>query len=141
MSELKLRIQEGLDGHYEGLDNGFNRINKYIFGLQRKCNITLGGGSGTGKTTLVDFMLFNALSYAENKNIPVDVFYYSYEIDSVSKKCNILSSWIYRKYGVLIPPEKIKGLGNNRLSSEELALVEAEITHIEYLFSKIRFRY
>lgn len=141
MSELKHRIQEGLNGHYEGLDNGFNRINKYIFGVQRKCITTIGGGSGSGKTTLVDFMLFNALSHADRYNIPVEVFYYSYEIDNITKRCNILSSWIYKKYGIIIPPEKIKGLGSNRLTEEELKIIDEEIKYVDYLFSRIRFRY
>jgi replicative DNA helicase len=141
MSELKLRIEEGLDGQYEGLSNGFNRINNYIFGIQRKCMTLLGGGSGSGKTTLVDFMLFNALSAAEQSNIPIDIFYYSYEIDSITKKCNILSSYIYNKYGVIITPEKIKGLGQNRLSEEEKFYIDKEIHSVEYLFSKIKFRY
>lgn len=139
MSDLKSRIEEGLEGKYEGLSNGFNRLNNYIFGVQRKCKTLIGGNSGTGKTTLCDFMVSNAIQDAENKNIELDVFYYSYEIDKVTKQCNWLSSIIYNKYGVTIPPERIKGLGQNRLSPYELGLVNSEIPNMEKMFSKINF--
>lgn len=139
MSELKLRIQEGIEGKYEGLSNGFNRLNNYIFGVQRKCKTLIGGNSGTGKTTLCDFMVSNAIQDAQRKNIELDVFYYSYEIDKVTKQCNWLSNIIFNKYGVTIPPERIKGLGQNRLSIYELELVTNEIPYMEEMFSKINF--
>lgn len=46
MSELKQRIEEGVEGKYEGLSNGFDRLNNYIFGVQRKCKTLIGGNSG-----------------------------------------------------------------------------------------------
>lgn len=134
---LKERIERGLEGKYQGLDNGFNRINNYIFGLQRATYYLIGGQSGTFKTTLVDFMLLNAIQDAEKQGIPINVFYFSFEIDELTKKCNWLSSLIYKKYGVLIPTEKIKGLGHYRLTIEEQELVNQEIPTIEEMFSKI----
>lgn len=139
MSDLKLRIDEGVEGKYEGLSNGFNRINNYIFGVQRGCKTLIGGNSGCGKTTLCDFMISNAIQDAKDKGILLDVFYYSYEIDKITKQCNWLSSIIYNKYGIVIPPEKIKGLGKNRLNEEELELVHSEIPYMEEMFSKINF--
>lgn len=139
MSDLKSRIEEGLAGKYEGLSNGFDRLNNYIFGVQRKCKTLIGGNSGTGKTTLCDYMVSNAIQDAKAKNIELDVFYYSYEIDKVTKQCNWLSTIIFNKHGITIPPEKIKGLGQNRLDSYELSLVNAEIPYMEEMFSKINF--
>lgn len=95
----------------------------------------------TYKTTLADFMVLNALEDAQAKGIPINIFYYSYEIDALSKKCNWLSSIIYRKYGKVIPTEKIKGLGDFRMSPEEKALVDAEIPYVEELFSKIKWNF
>jgi replicative DNA helicase len=139
MSDLKLRIEEGLEGKYEGLSNGFNRLNNYIFGVQRKCKTLIGGNSGTGKTTLCDYMISNAIQDADKKGIKLDVFYYSYEIDKVTKQCNWLSSIIYNKYGITIAPETIKGLGQNRLSQSELDIVNKEIPYMEEMFSRINF--
>jgi replicative DNA helicase len=138
---LEDRIQAGLDGKFEGLDNGFNRLNKYIHGIQRGVYTLLGGLSGTYKTTLADFMILNSLLDAEKKNVEFNCFYYSYEIDELSKKCNWLSAVIYNKHGIVIPPEKIKGYGSNRLTQEELSYVRLEMSYIESLFSKINFRF
>jgi len=140
MNLLK-RIQKGLNGDYQGLSNGFNRINNYIFGVQKGVNTLIGGASGTYKTTLLDFIVSNAIQDAQQKGIKLNIFYYSYEIDEITKKCNWLSGIIYRKYKVEIPPEKIKGLGNNRLSEKELELVNTEIPLLDEMFSKINFRF
>jgi replicative DNA helicase len=138
---FKERIRDGLQGKYKGLSNGLNRINRYIFGIQRKCYYLVGGASGSGKTTLVDFMLVNALQDARRQGITVNVFYYSYEIDEISKKANWLSIIVYNKYGIVIEPEKIKGLGDYRLSHDERQLVDDCIPELEELFGSIMWRW
>lgn len=134
---FKERIREGLSGKYQGLNNGFKRINKYIFGIQRGCYTLIGGLSGAAKTTLVDFMLINAIQDAESKNIPINIFYYSLEIDEFSKKANWLSVLIYNKYNIIISPETIKGLGDFRLSTDEQELVDSEYIELEKVWNKI----
>lgn len=138
---LEERIQAGLDGKFQGLANGFTRINKEIYGIQRGVYTLLGGLSGTYKTTLADFMLLNAISDAESKGLEINIFYYSYEIDELSKKCNWLSVLIKKKYNIIIPPEVIKGFGDNRLTPNQLEYVKKEIPTVEALFSKINFRW
>lgn len=138
---LKERIDRGAAGEYQGLDNGFNNLNKYIFGIQKKCYMLIGGASGTYKTTLTDFMLFNALKDAEEKGINLEVFYYSFEIDRIGKQCNWLSNHIFTKYNYVIAPEKIKGLGSNRLTEKERDFVYSEIEYVEKLFDKIKFTF
>lgn len=139
---LKERIQAGLDGKFVGLDNGLGKVNKVIYGVQRGVYTLLGGLSGSFKTTIIDFILLNALQDAEKKGIEFNVFYHSYEIDEISKKMNWLSVRIKQKYGITIPPEVIKGYGNeNKLTVEQLALVDAEIPYIEELFKRIHFRF
>jgi len=134
---FKERIQSGLDGKFKGLSNGFNRVNKYIFGLQRSCYYLIGALSGGGKSTLVDYMLLNAIQDAEAKGIPINVHYYSFEIDEISKKANWLSVLIYQKYNRVISPETIKGLGDFRLNSEEQQIVNDELENLEKIWSKI----
>lgn len=139
--DIKERIQSGLDGKFTGLSNGFNRINEFIFNIQRSCYYLLGGLSGTFKTSLCDFMLLSAITDAEKKGITIDVFYYSYEIDKLSKQCNWLSVLINKKHNITIAPEKIKGLGTNRLNKEEQKIVESEIEELDKIFNKINFRF
>lgn len=135
--DFEERIKRGLQGEYKGLKNGFNRLNKYIFGVQRGCYSLIGGLSGSAKTTLADYILFNALEDAEAQEITLNVFYYSFEVDELTKKANWLSILIYNKYGRVIIPEKIKGLGDYRLDADELEIVNSERGEIDRLFSKI----
>lgn len=132
------RINEGLEGKYKGLSNGFNRVNNYIFGVQRACYTLLGGMSGASKTKITDFIIINAIQDAEAQNIPINIWYYSYEINEESKRADWLSILIHKKYNRIITPEKIKGLGDLRLTKEELMIVESEIPELEKLFSKIK---
>ena len=131
------RIEQGQQGKYTGLDNGLGRINNHIYNFQRKWYYLIGGLSNTGKTTFVDFMLLNAIRDAEEQGIPIDIFYYSYEIDYETKFVQWLSNFIFYKYNIEIPPEKISGLGQYRLTQNEYDLVKMEIPHFEKLFKKI----
>jgi len=133
------RIKAGLEGSYSGLNNGFNRLNDYIFGVQKSCYTLIGGDSGTFKTTILDYIISNAIDDAIAKDIELEVFYYSFEIDKLSKQCNWLSRAVFNKYGVIISPKKIKGFGDNRLTLDEQELVNNCIPDIELAFSKIRF--
>ena len=135
------RIRAGLSGDYEGLANGFNRINDYIYNVQRATYTLIGGLSGASKTTLVDFMILNALEDAETKGINVDVDYYSWEINEVTKRANWLSIIIYNKYNRVISPQKIKGLGALRLDEDEQQIVFDEIPNLNRLFAKINWHW
>lgn len=139
--DLKARIKEGIDGKYSGLENGFERLNEVIFGVQRRCYTLLGGQSGTYKTTLVDYILFNALEDAKQKGIKLNVFYYSFEIDKITKQCNWLSQIIFKKYKKVVSPERIKGLGGNKLTLEEVHYLYESIDYVESLFNQINFRF
>jgi len=143
--ELKNRIKDGIDGAYEGLSNGFKRLNNYIFGVQKACYTLIGGDSGTYKTTLLDFIISSAIEDAIAQGKKINVFYYSFEIDALTKKCNWLSRAVANKYGKIIPPQKIKGLRTKdnikemTLTDEEQQLIDSCIPEVEEMFSKINF--
>jgi len=134
---FKERIDRGLEGEYKGLDNGLNRTNDYLFGIQKSCYYLIGGLSGAGKSTLTDFFLLNAIRSAKSENIPLNIFYYSFEIDEFTKRANWLSNIIDNKYNIVISPEKIKGLGRLRLSDNELEIVNKELSGLDDIFSNI----
>ncbi len=141
MTSFRDRIQKGIEGKYSGLENGFKVLNKIIYRIQRGIIILIGGLSGAGKSKLVNFMLLNAIQDAAARGTQCHVFYYSFEIGEAVMKANFLSAHIFKKYGISIPPEKINGFGDNRLTLSELASVELEIGYIDDLFSKIHFRF
>ncbi len=141
MTPFEKRILQGLDGAYQGLKNGFNRINKYIYNTQRGCYTLLGGLSGSSKTTLCDFIVLNGIQDAKAKGIPINITYYSWEIDETSKRANWLSIMIYNKYGRVISPQLIKGMGDLRMTPEELEIVRSELPELEEIFSKIKWHW
>jgi len=131
------RIQEGLAGNYNGLANGLNRLNAYLFGIQRSCYYLVGGASGSGKTTLVDYMLLEGIKDADSQNNPINITYYSLEIDEFSKRANWLSVLIYLKYEIIVAPEIIKGYGSNRLSEDQQELVNDVIPELNEIWNRI----
>ena len=138
---IKERIIAGLAGKYKGLDIKLPGISKYIFGIQRSTYYLVGGISGSGKTTLVDFILLNAIEDAIRQSIPIFVFYYSFEIDQLTKDCNWLSNIAFKHFNIIIPPEKIKGLGDNRLSMDEHKIIDLCIPILENIKKYIHFEY
>ena len=138
---LRDRIDSGLNGDYQGLWNGFHRLNDYLFNIQKGVKTLIGGDSGTYKTTLVDYMVQSAIEDAERKGIDLEIVYNSWEIDKISKQCNWLSNRIFTKYGITISPSKIKGLGDLRLNKDEQLLVNSELEYIEMIFDKIKFNF
>lgn len=138
---LKERIDAGIDGKFRGLHNGFDKINRYIFGLQRSSYYLIGGLSGTYKSMIVNYMLLNAIEDAKKLGINLKVFYYSFEIDRLSNECNWLSNMIYRSSNVLIPTETIKGLGDNRLNDYQKSIVDSYIPMLESSIANISFTY
>lgn len=141
MVDIKQRISDGLAGKFKGLSNGLLRINTFIFGIQRKCILLLGGQSGTFKTTLADFIIINALLDAEKKGIVLNLHYYSFEIDELTKYANWLSNISYLKYGKSISPETIKGLGDFRLTSDEQEIIDDCIIDLDKIWRKIKWTF
>lgn len=138
---IQERIKDGLAGKYAGLSNGFGRLNDFIFGIQRGTYYLIGGQSGTYKTTLTDFMVLNAIEDAKRQGIKLNVFYYSFEIDKITKQCNWLSVLVYQRYNKIISPEKIKGLGTNRLTADEVEMINTCIPDLEEMFDSIKFEF
>lgn len=138
---FKDRFEKGLRGEYQGLDNGFTKLNNYVFGTQKSCYILLGGQSGTYKSTFADFWTLKTLESAEKLNIPLDLFYYSFEIDKESKYANWMSNIIFNKYNEVIRPEIIKCLGGLRPNIHQKSLILKETDYLEHLMSKIKWRF
>lgn len=139
--DFKERFERGLKGEYQGLANGFDRINDYIFGTQKACYYLLGGQSGTYKSTLADYWILKTIEDADKKGIPIIPFYFSYEIDEQSKRANWMSTIIFNKYKEIIEPQRIKGLGSLRCTLAQQDLVNKEMDYLDYLVNKIKFRF
>jgi len=134
-------ISKGISGKNQGLKNGFNKLNKYLYNLLPSTYYLIGGGSGAAKTSLVNYILFNAIEDAKVQDKELIILYYAFEIGEMPMKAAFLSNYIYTKTGVEIPYEKICGLGENRLTEVEQDYVYEHIGYIDDLFTKIKFSF
>lgn len=131
------RVKAGLDGKFKGLSNGLNRINSVIFGVQRSCYTLLGGASGSCKTSLIDYILLEAIQDAKRQGITMNITYYCLEISEHSKKATWLSMMIYQKYGIEVKREAINGFGDFRLTEAEQKLCDDVLPELNELWNNI----
>lgn len=83
-----------------GLNIGFPKLQKVILGALKATYTLIGGGSGSGKSTFVDYILLNILQDAKQRNIPIKCFYYSFEINKDKKLAKLISNLLYVKYQI-----------------------------------------
>lgn len=132
-------VSEGRVGKYNGLTVGSPRFTKTLNNLQRKRYYLVGAQQKTGKTSWVDWT-FVISPFLLNPNANIKWFYYSYEIDMVSK----LAKWTALFMGIIynrwVDDNYILSVGDNELSEEDEKLV-AQIykDYITPLMSKITF--
>ncbi len=122
-------VQRGLTGANQGLTTGCSFLDQHIGGLRRGTFIAVGGEPKSGKTAFVDTMfLLNV--YALNPNVDVHWYYYSNEITRIEKEAGIVSTVLYRGYGVRLSADYILGRVKTHegepvlLTSDEYELVE-----------------
>jgi hypothetical protein len=124
-------IKRGIEGKNKGIPMGFNRLNRYV-GIRKAMYYLIGGLTGSGKTSFIDdaFVLNPFDWYYENAiknqntNIKLKIIYRSMERSRTYK----LAKWMCRKIfidtGVEIQVGKLLGWSNEKLTEDELALIE-----------------
>lgn len=120
MSRFIKNLDRGRQGLNEGLPNGLESMNRYIYGIQKKRYYLLGGESGTGKTTLCDFMfLFSPYRYMQvTSGVKIHWKYYSFEQGSEAKENSWASKVMFDQFGLRLPVAYIMSKGKNRVSDE-----------------------
>tara|TARA_R110000744_G_scaffold371135_3_gene481978 strand:- start:3907 stop:4986 length:1080 start_codon:yes stop_codon:yes gene_type:complete len=131
--ELQVEIDRGVKGLNVGLPMGFNRLNKYIAGVQQGRYDTWGGATGTGKTAIVDeAYVFNPYDHLRSQKDPfnsLEIIYYSLEIDPVVKIAKFISRKIWEDHGILTNVNEIFSRGIHKLPREVQKLIP---TYQEY---------
>jgi len=109
VKQLLYNIKKGKDGKNVGIPTGLLKLNKVIYGIQRKCLITIGADSGSGKTSFaVDQFVYELI---KNKgDNPVNILYYSFEMSGDILYAKILSLYIYDTFNKVITYETILSL-------------------------------
>lgn len=135
------QVQRGRTGVNAGLANGLSLINKYIYGTQRGRYYLFGGDSGTGKTTLMDFMfVINAWHSAKKKGVKIVIYYCSFEISKLDKEARWVSLYIYAQTGKCIPSDYILGrIPGVTLNEEDMLLVKSAYDSVQEIMRDIIF--
>ncbi len=132
-------INSGIQGGNVGIPIAFPRLRKYIPNIQQKQYILAGAQSKIGKTSIIDdIYLYGAYDwYKANKDagtldgIDLDIDYYSFEIDKVSKIIKGVSRKIWHDYGLVVDSNTILSKGENRCSKEIYDLVLSYRSYFE----------
>lgn len=133
-------VDRGLQGLNEGLPNGLKNINRYIYGTQKARYYLIGGESGTGKTTLADYMfLFSPYNFAKKHNLELNQNYFSFEQGRAAKRTSWASKIMYDQHGLRLPSAYLMGKGKNRMTTEHRDLCIGVDSYLEELFGSINF--
>lgn len=132
-------VQRGMLGHNQGLNNGLGRANEFVHGLQRSTGYLIGATSGTGKTTLADYMhLLCPYFDAKAKNIKFRTVYFSWELGLVRKKLRFASAFISNSFQIRLPVAYILSRGKYKCSQEHWEIVKKIEPEVEELFDSIQ---
>lgn len=137
-------IKRGIQGKNRGIPMGFNRLNKYI-GIRKAMYYLIGGLTGSGKTSFIDdaFVLNPFDWYYENAilnkrtDIKLHIWYRSMERSRTYKLAKWLARKIFLDQGVEIPVSKLLGWTFDKLTEEELKLVEQYEDYMDAMESVI----
>lgn len=140
MSIFIKNVDRGRLGLNEGLPNGLQSINRYIYSTQKKRYYLLGGESGSGKTTALDSMfLFAPYEYMlANPGVEINFENYSFEQGRESKEASWASKIIHRKFGLRLPVAYIMSKGKNRVTDEHYQLCMQVAGYIDGMFQHMR---
>ena len=136
-------IDNGRLGLNQGLPNGITGLDKYIYGTQKGRIYLFGGESGTGKTTLVDYMgLFSPYRFMKQQHklgITCEIHweYYSFEQGRKTKETSWASKMIFDRTGKRLPVSYIMSKGKNRVSDEDYQLCIAVDGELKEMFEHI----
>ena len=106
------KVEEGKKGNNMGIPSGFPKLDKYIYGIQRRFMSTVIADSGAGKSSVAIFMyIYKPLVYSlEHPEIPVNILALSFEMSKEVLLAKLLSLYILDKYHIDISYSEIFSL-------------------------------
>ena len=131
-------IKRGQKGRNKGLPSGFDRLDKIIFGIQRRYFTTICGDSGSGKSTLALYMyVYRPLMEAIKNGREVSVLYFSFEMSDEVLFAKLLSIYIWEEYQKEISYEQILSLVNE-ISDEDMEYVDKAFAWLRQVEKRIK---
>lgn len=125
------QIEDGLQGNNQGIPIPFTRLRKFLPNIQQKTYYLIGAGSKIGKTSFADdIFLYGAYDYYKSlkdkdelDGLELDIDYFSYEIDILTKIIKGINRKLWHDYGIICDSNTILSKGENRISQEIYDLV------------------
>jgi replicative DNA helicase len=132
LSSLVKIIKNGRRGFNKGIPTGFNRLDKYIHGIQKRYFYLLGGDSGSGKTAFAIYtFVFQPLIHSN-----ADILYFSLELSEEVLYTKLMSLYIYEKYKRIITFDQIMSL-EEPLSDSDYEYVKLAYAWIKSLKNRL----
>lgn len=124
-------VKQGKKGHNLGISTGIPKLDSVIYGTQKKCLITVGADTGSGKTSfaLVTFV-YNLLRNKEDKD--VSILFYSFEMAKEALYAKLMALYLWDKHQVIVPYKKILSM-QEILDDETYKLIESTTEFLELL--------
>jgi hypothetical protein len=134
-------ILYGLENEVNGIPYPFKKLEPYLDDIRQKTYYLVGGAAKSGKTSLADTMfLYSSYDYYKEQkavgnpaNFDLQIDYYSFEIDIISKIHKGISYKLWKDYNILIAPTKLKKLRKNHDKAEIIELVSELRDYFEEL--------
>lgn len=121
--DAKERSKIALKGFAKGLRT-FDKLDEITYGLRKEMQIVLFGESKSGKSTILQNMLFNALvdniSKPPEERYKIFVSWFSLEMTGISLFQRFMSYYLYNKYGIRYSYSDLEGFTDNKLTEEEI---------------------
>lgn len=115
-------IKRGQEGLNKGLPHGLSKLSQFLPNVQQKTYYLIGASTGCGKTTLVDQMfMYEPFEYINNTpdcEFTLDIDYFSFEIDKITKITKGVSRQLFNKYKIVADVNYILSRGEHRVSQE-----------------------
>ena len=129
VKKLLRNINRGKKGENVGISTGIPKLDSVTYGIQRECLYTIGADSGSGKTSFaIDVFLYNLMKNKGDR--PVDILYYSFEMNSDALYAKILSLYIWDTFHRIITYETILSL-TKPISEEDYEYVLKALDWLE----------
>lgn len=98
---FKTKLETSKKGVSRGLPTGLKKLDRAIGGVHKKMMYGIAAAPKVGKTTFTDFsFVINPILHALEKNIPLYIIYFSYEIDRVTKEYDFASFFFDYDYNI-----------------------------------------
>jgi replicative DNA helicase len=121
VAKLYKNVKRGQQGKNIGISTGIPKLDKVIYGIQKKYLYTIGADTSGGKTSFaLDVFIYNLIKNAGNT--PISILYYSFEMAADVLYAKLLSRHIWDAYGEIVTYEDILSL-TSPISDRHMELV------------------